>query len=241
VAEPPEYQAQAKLYTLYDQGLNARLNGDSHTAVSRLAEAAAMIASCHLSPTMEAMIEYEFGRAAEGDQEPQVAIDAYRRCITINPRHLDAVIRLSSLLLRSGQPAQALVRVRDLVQRTPNDPRAHVALAFVLERNGFPDDARLERDRAKQLISGVGKVPEPTQPIQSSPSAQSIEPVEEEMNEMQAGAGQTGAPAPQAPLGDALAPAPVPGQTSEGSTGSGAPPPSSTPEVAPALPPKATP
>ncbi len=40
IAEPGEYSSQSKIYTLYDQGLNARLVGDYHTSVSRLEELA---------------------------------------------------------------------------------------------------------------------------------------------------------------------------------------------------------
>jgi tetratricopeptide (TPR) repeat protein len=201
MVESSQYQHEAKIYSLYDQGLNARLLGDSHTAVSRLAELTEMLKESHLSPTMQAMAEYEFGRAAEQDEQPNVAIDAYSRSLKLSPRQTDASLRLSKLLLRTGQPALALIRAREAVQRSPNDAQAHLALSLVLERNGFPQDAKTERERSNQLTIGIGKVAEPSEPIENAPEPQG-EPVKPDS----APTTSSGAPVPDAPLNDVLNP-----------------------------------
>jgi hypothetical protein len=184
VVEPSEYGSQSKIYSLYDQGVNARLIGDYHTAVSRLAEATEMLKESRLSPTLETMAEFELGQAAESDNQPKVAINAYSRCVYLSPRYTNASIKLSSLLLRTGQPALALVRARDAVQRNPNDASAHMVLSLVLEKNGFAHDATAEHDRATQLLSGRGKVPEPAPRIESAPGTQPGMPPEEPESEM---------------------------------------------------------
>ncbi|HEY9719546.1 MAG TPA: hypothetical protein V6C69_18855 [Trichormus sp.] len=184
VVEPSGYGSQSKIYSLYDQGVNARLIGDYHTAVSRLAEAIEMLKESRLSPTLETMAEFELGQAAESDNQPKVAINAYSRCVYLSPRYTDASLKLASLLLRTGQPALALVRARDAVQRNPNDASARMVLSLVLEKNGFAHDATAEHDRATQLLSGRGKVAEPAPRIESAPGTQPGVPPEEPESEM---------------------------------------------------------
>jgi hypothetical protein len=184
-AEPSDYQSQAKIYSLYDQGLNARLLGDPHTAVSRLAEATEMARESKLSPTLSAEAQYELGRAAEAAGESSVAVGAFTHCLRMNPRFTDASLRLASLLLRSGKPMMALMTAREAAQRSPNDARAHMVLALVLDHSGFASDARGERERATRLMHGEGRVNEPAQRIESVPGtqpseAESPEPGEEE-------------------------------------------------------------
>jgi hypothetical protein len=130
------------------------------------------------------MAEFELGQAAESDNQPKVAINAYSRCVYLSPRCTDASVKLSSLLLRTGQPALALVRARDAVQRNPNDAGAHMVLSLVLEKNGFAHDATAEHDRATQLLSGRGKVPEPAPRIETAPGTQPGMPPEEPESEM---------------------------------------------------------
>ena len=207
VAEPSEYSSQSKIYTLYDQGINARLAGDYHTAVSRLAEVAELLKESHLSPTMAAMTQYELARAAESDNQPRVAIDAYGRSLKLNPRDTTSAIHLSELLLRVGQPALALVRARDAVQRSPNDAQAHLALSVALQHNGFSSDAKLERERARQLITGIGKVQEPAQPIDEAPKGSQT--AEESQPFAQGGSPVPGSN-PEGPLNDALTPETIP-------------------------------
>jgi len=184
IVEPSEYGSQSKIYSLYDQGVNARLVGDYHTAVSRLSEAVEMLKESHLSPTLESMAEFELGQAAESDNQPKVAINAYSRCVYLSPRYTNASIKLASLLLRTGQPALALVRARDAVQRNPNDVSAHMVLSLVLEKNGLTQDSTVEHDRVTQLLSGRGKVPEPAPRIETAPGTQPGIPPEEPESEM---------------------------------------------------------
>lgn len=169
--EPVSYATQARVYALYDQGLNAGLSGDAQTAVNRLTEAAAMMREVKpkLSPTMESMVNYELGRAAERSGQYQVAINAYTQCLQLSPRDTDATARLSSLLIRAGQPMMALMKARDVLQRAPNDPYAHMILSVVLMQSGYPEDARVERDKANMLLNGVGRVTEPTFPSEQKP------------------------------------------------------------------------
>ena len=210
IADSGEYSSQSKIYALYDQGLNARLVGDYHTSVAKLEELAAMIRDGHLSPTMAAMSQFELGLSAEADNQYQVAIDAYNRSLKLNPRDTNSSLRLSVLLLKTGQPALALVRAKDAVQRMPNDAAAHLALSVALQKNGFSADSKSERERAKQLSSGVGRVPEPAEPIEdgagSAQNSSAIQPPSSGSPLPGSGSNMTS----EGALNDALSPETVP-------------------------------
>lgn len=168
--EEPVVQSSgfSKIYALYDQGLNARLVGNLGDAVNQLKKAARLV---RMEPrplgkplTMEAMIDYELGQAAEADNNLPLAVESYEECLKADPRHIDASVHLSGTLLRAGQPLMALMKARDAVERNPQEPRAHAILAVALEKNGFADDAKLERQKAQHLLKFKTQ-PEPRVPV----------------------------------------------------------------------------
>ncbi|MBS1956871.1 MAG: hypothetical protein JST89_21970 [Cyanobacteria bacterium SZAS-4] len=142
----------ANVYRLYDRGVNERLEGRYEQATKTLREASNSYSSAQRGLTLEAMIEYELGQAAEASNNFSIAADAYSRSLRIKPNLIEASVRLASMLMKAGQPQAALSRARDSVASNPNDPRAHQILALILDNNGLSGDAKIERESADRLL-----------------------------------------------------------------------------------------
>lgn len=175
-AEPTAENVQdgsglAHTYHLYDLGVNDRLAGRFEQATKELLEASNTYSSTKKGLTLEAMIDYELGQSAEASNNYSVAADAYTRCLRIKPTHVEAAIRLASMLMKQGESLVALNCAREAVQVNPDDPRAHQILALVLEKNGFADDARVERDRANRLLKAPAVRPSEPDNNATPPSA----------------------------------------------------------------------
>lgn len=142
----------ANVYRLYDRGVNERLMGLDAQATTTLRQASNAYSSAQRGLTLEAMIDYELGQAAEASNNFSVAADAYARSLRIKPNLIEASVRLTSMLMKAGQPQAALSKARDSVAMNPNDPRAHQILALVLDNNGLNADAKIERESAERLL-----------------------------------------------------------------------------------------
>lgn len=157
------------IYHLYDKGVNERLEGRYDDAMKTLLEANNSYTSTQKNLTLEAMINYELGQAAESNNNYSLAADAYGRTLRIKPNMIDASVRLASLLMKAGHPELALSRAREAVAMYPNDPRAHEILSLILEQTGSNADAKVERDSTKTLIKSGSSI----NTVQSSGGAQS--------------------------------------------------------------------
>jgi len=142
----------ASVYRLYDRGVNERLAGQYEQATKTLREASNAYSSNQRGLTIEAMIDYELGQAAEACRNYSVAADAYARSLRVKPNLIEASVRLTSMLMKAGQPQAALSRARETVAMNPNDPRSHQILALVLDSNGLNADAKVERESADRLL-----------------------------------------------------------------------------------------
>lgn len=142
----------ANVYRLYDRGVNERLAGQYEQATKTLREASNAYSSNQRGLTLEAMIDYELGQAAEACNNYSVAADAYARSLRVKPNLIEASVRLTSMLMKAGQPQAALSRARETVAMNPNDPRSHQILALVLDSNGLNSDAKVERESAERLL-----------------------------------------------------------------------------------------
>ncbi len=165
-------QGLANVYKLYDRGVNERLEGRYEQATKTLLEATNSYSSTKKGLTLEAMIDYELGQAAEASNNYSVAADAYSRSLRIKPNLVEAAVRLASMLMKAGQPQAALSRARESVAVNPMDPRAHQILALVLDKNGLSDAAKAENDTAMRLMRSGSSVN--TDPIDRTP----VEPTE---------------------------------------------------------------
>jgi tetratricopeptide (TPR) repeat protein len=173
-------QGLANVYRLYDRGVNERIEGRYEQATKTLLEATNSYSSTKKGLTLEAMIDYELGQAAEANNNYSVAADAYTRSLRIKPNLVEAAVRLASMLMKAGQPQAALSRARDAVAINPMDPRAHQILALVLDKNGMSDAAKAENDTAMRLMrsgSSANTDPidrTPVEPTDQAPSPSSM-------------------------------------------------------------------
>jgi tetratricopeptide (TPR) repeat protein len=79
-------------------------------------------------------IHDELGHDAE-------ALDAYRRALSRNPRHVDTRVRVVQLLSRSGRIDEVIREYETLVRTSPGEPRFVVELAQLLMQVGRRQDA----------------------------------------------------------------------------------------------------
>ncbi|MAC26813.1 MAG: hypothetical protein CMH59_10095, partial [Myxococcales bacterium] len=70
------------------------------------------------------------------------ALDAYRRALRLNRRHIDTRVRIIRLLSRSGRIDDVIEEYRQLVRVAPREPRFVVELAQLLMQTGRGDEAR---------------------------------------------------------------------------------------------------
>lgn len=170
----------ANVYRLYDRGVNERLEGRYEQATKTLREASNSYSSAQRGLTLEAMIEYELGQAAEASNNLSIAADAYSRSLRIKPNLIEASVRLASMLMKAGQPQAALSRARDSVAMNPNDPRAHQILALILDNSGLSGDAKIERESADRLLRSRSSVNYADVPIDTN-----VEPAHQPVTDQQ--------------------------------------------------------
>ncbi len=183
----------ANVYRLYDRGVNERLEGRSEQATKTLREASNSYSSAQRGLTLEAMIEYELGQAAEASNNLSIAADAYSRSLRIKPNLIEASVRLASMLMKAGQPQAALSRARDAVAMNPNDPRAHQILALILDNNGLSGDAKIERESADRLLRSNSSINYADVPIDTN-----VEPAHQPITEPQSTPGSSSTVNPDA-------------------------------------------
>lgn len=152
----------SSVYRLYDRGVNERLAGRYEDATKTLLQASNSYSSNQKGLTLEAMIDYELAQAADACNNYQVAADAYERALRIKPTMVEASVKMSSMLMRTGLVDAAVNRARQTVANNPNDPRAHQILALILEKTGLNDDAKRERNSAKQLVKSPVEAENPS-------------------------------------------------------------------------------
>jgi tetratricopeptide (TPR) repeat protein len=111
----------------------------------------------------DAEIQCELGQAAQASRDFREAAARYQRCLELDPSHSDAIYRWAQCAFRLGdqKQGQRLLAVHKQVQPlarrdvhvfaaglTELAPERWPAIAARYDRGGFPDLARMARDRA---------------------------------------------------------------------------------------------
>ena len=96
----------------------------------------------------------EIGLLLESEGGLAEAESRYRRALEINPDLVSAQQGLASLLLQKGKTDGAAKLFRQSVRLRPEDPLLRRNLALALEKLGRRDEARAEREKARQLEAG---------------------------------------------------------------------------------------
>ncbi len=146
------YEVLEKAYSLYDRGLNERFSGNYGEAISDLSEAQHEFHRVGNASELEAFASYDLGQAAEAKGDFTLAKESYGKAVYIQPNFIQASRALTRVLATSGHQVEALVKAREQSQSNPSDPIAHMMLGVVLDKNGFPADAQVEKDKAQQLM-----------------------------------------------------------------------------------------
>ena len=98
--------------------------------------------SLGLRPIKESKIRVSLGRALEVKERPEEARAQYQTALGINPDHWGAVSFLTKMLFEEKSYEEAEGRLRDFIQRKPNDIEAHYNLGVVLGHAGQFEESR---------------------------------------------------------------------------------------------------
>jgi Flp pilus assembly protein TadD len=90
-----------------------------------------------------------FDHFANGRLEP--AIEAYRRCVEVDPALAIAWNGLAMALAQKGEFDAAIEAGRKLVELEPDDPLSHTSLSMLYQRGGRIPEAEEEKARAMRL------------------------------------------------------------------------------------------
>ncbi len=83
--------------------------------------------------------------------DPRGAAESYRRAISLDPRHADALLNLGRLLHEEGSPKEAESQYRRALDADPRSARAWFNLGVALEDLSRRDDAVRAYERALKL------------------------------------------------------------------------------------------
>ena len=108
---------------------------------------------CELQPS-SAVHAYNLGRALSNRGDSAGSLAELERTLAIDPEHRNARATLAEVLRRLGRTDEAVVHLRRLLERNPDDVKAWSALAaFNVVEFDAADIARLERLRARPGLS----------------------------------------------------------------------------------------
>ncbi|MCA9804399.1 MAG: tetratricopeptide repeat protein [Cyanobacteria bacterium HKST-UBA02] len=185
------YASLDQAYDLYDAGINARLAGQNALAITRLEESWRKFSDnkgyqkSGNPSTIESMVHYELGQAAEAQGDFSLARDSYSRCLRIRPGYTPASVKLVNLLARNGKLDLALAKAREAAGASPRDPRAQLLVSLVLDKMGKSDDARQAQGEAEKLLTVEGKVvpgaDTQEKPVTVSPGKEAKEQIESDV------------------------------------------------------------
>jgi tetratricopeptide (TPR) repeat protein len=107
-------------------------------------------AAYHLAPT-SAEVNFVFGVCASQLHEPDQAESHWTKTLEFQPRHLNALLSLSQLLLHENKPEKALPLLRRAATDEPSSWRVHALLAQTFWLLDWSDEAIEEAERALKL------------------------------------------------------------------------------------------
>jgi tetratricopeptide (TPR) repeat protein len=94
---------------------------------------------------------YHLGLCHLGAENLPEAEDCLRRCLELNPRHIDALIELGEVEFAGNQPEQAMLTFSKATAQDPQNARAWVAVARIHEMLGMDEEAVANYERAMML------------------------------------------------------------------------------------------
>jgi Flp pilus assembly protein TadD len=159
VDEPPPVpyekatEALSRAYVLRDMAEAEQLRGDFGDAARHFAEACeitrnfpgpANLASGHL--------EFNLAKASEAAGKSELARKSYLEALRQSPKSLPVHLSLANLCAKTGKLSEAVVYARKAIDCSPSDPRPHLLLGLLLERQGKFVEGKAEQDKAWKLL-----------------------------------------------------------------------------------------
>ena len=89
--------------------------------------------------------------------ELEVAIEKYRRCVTLDPEYFDAWHALGMILMKADRVQEAVEAGLKAVELKPNDQLAWSSLSLFYVRNGQIQEAESAGAKAR-ILSWGGKI-----------------------------------------------------------------------------------
>lgn len=135
-------------------------HGPAHLGMARLAlsrgdaaEAREQLRGCLDNPSVRkagclllAEVEQQ-----QGHSEDAAAAFYFRQVLKLQPRHIEACLRLSDCLEQQGNRAAAIDTLLAAVRYAPHNAEIHSRLADLLDSEGHTDEAALHRRKALSL------------------------------------------------------------------------------------------
>ncbi len=106
-------------------------------------------------------VNYLYGVYFFQMKDQEKAKSYWAKTIEFEPKHVSALLSLSEALLREQKLLDAELYVKRAVDADPNSWRAHAILADVLLKQGAPQEATKEADRALELGHGQAAIVQP--------------------------------------------------------------------------------
>ncbi|HNB23320.1 MAG TPA: tetratricopeptide repeat protein [Candidatus Melainabacteria bacterium] len=142
-------------YRAYDHGLTEWLAGNYAQAAKYLNESYEIYSDFHgAHDVLDSIYLYDLGQVAEAAGDLSLAKNSYQRSLRRRPDFSDCCIRLTALLTKNGETALALVYARRLAEKNPQDPRAQLLLANMLEKAGFIEEGKAAKENFRLLMRG---------------------------------------------------------------------------------------
>ncbi len=103
------------------------------------AKAKQILADAHAKDPKDPQAAFYYGVALEGTGEPDAAVDAYKKALTLDPKLAEASQNLSAVLLEKGDTKGALEAVDAGLAQNPGNPVLLTNRAVALEAAGSPE------------------------------------------------------------------------------------------------------
>ncbi len=170
-------------YKAYDQGLSEMMAGNFADAAKHMNDSYELYSDFHGShDVLDSLYLYDLGQAAEAAGDISLAKNSYQRSLRRRPDFSDCCIRLAGILTKNGETALALVYARRLADKNPQDPRAQLLLATMLEKAGFVEEGKAARENFNLLMKG-GTVNKPQNQVETGESGS--EPVQDDQQKLE--------------------------------------------------------
>ncbi len=96
-------------------------------------------ADLQLAPESEnranAMAEFVRGQIASAKGDPDAALDAWKRASSLDPANADLAVKVAFELAKRNEPGEAIRILKDSIAVAPKEPKTHIYLSQVYEKN----------------------------------------------------------------------------------------------------------